>query len=282
MNSIIYSLTRFLKNKNTVTILGVILSLGILYFGYNYQLRSAVNPIKIVVANRDLTPGTRIERGDVKLIDIAPVMLEGYDIYRTENDVVGKYVNFDSTVAEGSMFFKKLIVTSDGFPNSAITNVRPGEIPYNLSVNMETTYNNSIMPGNIVDIYLKGTNETGTLMVGRLVENIRVLAIKDTSGRDVFENSTELRVPSVAIFGVEPNIHLLLRKARYLGAFGVEIFMVPRGGVLTDAEKEALRPNVSSTELRDFINRNTATLTEQALNNLPDDSEPVLPEVETE
>ena len=34
MNNIIITLKRFLRNKNTVTILGVVLIIGILYWGY--------------------------------------------------------------------------------------------------------------------------------------------------------------------------------------------------------------------------------------------------------
>ena len=38
---------------------------------------------------------------------------------------------------------------------------------------METTYGNSIYPGNYIDIYMKAINENGQLMVGKLVENIK-------------------------------------------------------------------------------------------------------------
>ena len=35
MNNIIVTFQRFLKNKNTVTIIGVVAVIGILYWGYN-------------------------------------------------------------------------------------------------------------------------------------------------------------------------------------------------------------------------------------------------------
>ena len=38
MNNIIVTFQRFLKNKNTVTIIGVVAVIGILYWGYNMQI----------------------------------------------------------------------------------------------------------------------------------------------------------------------------------------------------------------------------------------------------
>ena len=52
----------------------------------------------------------------------------------------------------------------------------------------------------------------GKPMVGKLVENIRVLAVKDKNGRHVFENSEEERTPATIIFAVPENIHILLRQ----------------------------------------------------------------------
>ena len=39
MNNVLVSIKRFFKNKNVVTVLGVILILGLLYFGYNRTIK---------------------------------------------------------------------------------------------------------------------------------------------------------------------------------------------------------------------------------------------------
>ena len=69
---------------------------------------------------------------------------------------------------------------------------------------MESTYGNSIFPGNMIDIYMKvgdGTDER--IMLGKLIENVEVLAVKDSSGRAVFEDTSEERTPSMLIFGLK-------------------------------------------------------------------------------
>ena len=45
MNNFMISLKKFFKNKNTVTIIGVVLIIMILFFGYRYQIRKQVKPI---------------------------------------------------------------------------------------------------------------------------------------------------------------------------------------------------------------------------------------------
>ena len=92
-----------------------------------------------------------------------------------------------------------------------------------------------------------GTDEK--VMLGKLVENVEVLAVKDSSGRDVFENTSEDRSPSMMIFGIPEEIHALLLKATYMGSLGVELFPVPHGGaVSTEGATE-----VSTQQLADYI-----------------------------
>jgi len=46
MDNIIVTFQRFIKNKNTVTIIGVVAVIGILYWGYNAQINNAVSPVR--------------------------------------------------------------------------------------------------------------------------------------------------------------------------------------------------------------------------------------------
>jgi hypothetical protein len=101
---------------------------------------------------------------------------------------------------------------------------------------------------------MKAYNENGVLMVGKLIENVKVLAVKDSQGRNVFENSDETRTPAYIIFGLESNLNILLRKASYLSSFSVELFPVPHGVTISASEGETV---VSSQTLQDFINANT-------------------------
>lgn len=254
MNNFIIALKRFFQNKNTVTILGVILIILILFFGYRYQIKKQVNPISgIPVAIETIQPRTQITADMIEYVDVAPIVLQS-NVVRTGGAVIGKYTNYNTVVPAGSMFYKEAIVSESELPDSAFVEVAAGEVPYNFSVNMETTYGNSIYPGNYIDIYMKAINENGQLMVGKLVENIKVLAVKDSQGRHVFENSDESRTPAYLIFGVSDEINILMRKASYMNSYSVVLFPVPHGFVV-DGEEGAT--TVSSQTLKNFINANT-------------------------
>ena len=259
--NILFSIKRFFMNKNTVTIIGVILVIAILYFGYNYQLKNAITPIKnIPVAATTIQPRTKITRDMITYIDVVPQMLKG-GVIRNSSNIIGKYSNYNTMIPEGSMFYAETVVSSDELPDSAFVNVGDEEIPYSFPVTMASTYGNSIMPGNYIDIYMKAKDDDGRLIVGKLVENIEVLAVKDSSGKNVFETTTEDRTPSMFIFGVSSEINILMRKASYMSEYSVVLFPVPHG---KNADIVVGETQVSTVYLKDFINSHTVVIDENS------------------
>jgi len=250
MNNIMISLKRFFKNKNTVTILGVIGIILILFIGYRTQINRAVEPITVPVAKVTIQPRTEITSDMIEYIEVAAVAIED-NVLRS--NIIGKYSNYNTVIPAGSMFYTDVLVDEEDLPDSAFVEIPEGQVPYNFPVTMNSTYGNSIFPGNYIDIYMKAVNEEGKLMVGKLFENIEVLAVKDASGRNVFENSEEARIPAFLIFGLDPEYNILLRKASYMYSYSVELFPVPHGATVS-TEGSTI---VSSQTLKDFINANT-------------------------
>lgn len=254
MNNFMIALKRFFRNKNMVTIIGVIAIILILFVGYRIQIDRKVNPVPdIPIAAMTIQPRTKITPDMIEYVDVAPVVLRN-NVIRSSNAIIGKYSNYNTVIPKGSMFYSGVVVNQADLPDAALVEVAKGEVPYYMSVTLDKTYGNSIYPGNYIDIYMKAVNENGQLMVGKLVENVKVLAVKDSSGRDVFENNEETRLPSSLIYGVKPEINILLLKAKYMTAFSADLFPVPHGGTanIQDGATE-----VSSQTLRDFINANT-------------------------
>lgn len=256
MNNLAISFQRFLKNKNTVTIIGIILILVLLYVVYAITINNAVNPVKIPVAAEKIQPRTKITSEMVEVVDI-PAVAVTENVYQNKNNVVGKYANVNAVIPKGSMFYEGVIVKKEELPDSSFTEVEEGDVVYNLSVTTETTYGNSIFPGNKIDIYMKAVDDaTGKIMVGKLIKNIEVLAVKDRQGRHVFEDTEANRTPATLIFGVEPDINILLRKASYLSNVGVELFPVPHGG---EAASEG-EVSVTATQLKNYIEAHTVNV----------------------
>ena len=257
MNNVLVSIKRFFQNKNTVTIIGVVIVLALLYGGYKWQIDNAVAPVMIPVAKVDIQPRTEITKDMISYISVPSISVAN-NVIRSQTNITGKYTGVNSVVPAGSMFYSTVLVNKDQLPDAAFTDVKDGEIPYQFPVTMDTSYGNSVFPGNKIDIYMKALDENRQVMVGKLLENVEVLAVKDSQGRHVFENTSETRTPSTFIFGVPERVHILLRKASYMYSQGVELFPVPHGGTIASLGEM----QVSTQYLETYINNHTVTIPE--------------------
>ena len=180
MNNLSSSMKKFLGNKNTVTILGVILCIVILYLGYNYRINQKVTLTKVPYANQTIQPKTKITSDMVSYMNVPSSFLVG-SYYKSADDIVGKYSNYNTMIAEGSIFYTDLIVDSKYIPDEMFGNVEKGSTIINYKVNMDSTYANSMMPDDYINIYFKANDDDGNIMFGKFISNVRILSVKDSS-----------------------------------------------------------------------------------------------------
>ena len=265
MNNLKASMKKFLGNKNTVTILGIVLCLVVLYVGYNYRINAKVELVEVPYATKTIQPRTYITKDMIGTMNVPKSFLVGR-YYNNANAIVGKYTNYNTIIAKGSLFYADLVVSKDELPDSAFAEVPEGYTVINYPVNIATTYANSMAPGSYINIYYKSLDDNGKIMFGKFISNIKVLDVKDSSGQHVFENSEETRTPAYMLFAVPEETHLLLRKALYLTKYSVELILVPNTATLTDADKV----NVSSSDIESFINDKTEFVDVTDLPNMSD------------
>ena len=261
MNNLKASMKKLLGNKNTVTILGILLCLVILAIGYNYRINSKVELVDVPYAVETIQPRTYITDKMVGTMRVPRSFLVG-KYYTQKNNIVGKYSNYNTIIAKGSIFYVDLVTSKEDLPDSAFQDVPEGYTVINYPVDIESTYANSMAPGSYINIYYKSLNDDDEVMFGKFISNIKVLDVKDSSGQHVFENSEEPRTPAFMLFAVPEETHLLLRKALYLKEYAVELLLVPNTQTLTSDAKV----QVSSDDIENFINSKTAFV---SVNELP-------------
>ena len=137
---------------------------------------------------------------------------------------------------------------------------------YNLSVDTASTYGNSVYPGNYIDIYLKAVNkideanqqaftkDADKIMLGKLFANIEVLAVKDSSGKAVFQNIDENRTPAMVVFALPEEYYILLKKAEFMRTYDTSLILVPTNESLKDEPGDL---EISSDQLKQWINDHT-------------------------
>ena len=254
MNNLSSSIKKIVSNKNTITIIGVILCIVILYIGYNFRINQKVSLSRVPYANQTIQPRTEITEDMVSYMNVPAAFIKG-SYYNASNQIVGKYAKDDIMIAEGSLFYTDFLTDTSTVSNSAFSNVKSNETVVSYKVGMSSTYANSMMPGDIINVYFKAKDDNGTIMFGKFISNITILDVKNSDGQRVFENTTESRTPAYMLFDLPEDMHLLFRKAIYLSnTYEVELILVPN---TQKQEKDDMEVYVSSKDIQTFIDEKT-------------------------
>lgn len=205
------SVKKLLGNKGVVTIVAGIACLLILFFAYNYRVSKAINAIEVPYALRELSARKEIKEEDVGVVKVASSLVTS-TVIRSKNNVIGKYVNYNTLIPAGSLFYSPEIVTWNSMPDSAWNNIYKDYTIFSLPVSTTSTYGNTIYPDDVIDLYYLASAD-GKLVFGKLIEGITVLAVKDSAGNHIFKKGAGQKTAAALIFAVPEDLHLLLRKA---------------------------------------------------------------------
>lgn len=270
MNNILVGIKRFLGNKNTVTIMGVLAGIAVLYIGYNWRVKQAIEPKSVPYAKQEITANTLITNDMVGSVKVSKSMVDStQNLATSNNQVVGKYVAYDSTIPEGSLFYKSQLMTEEQLPNYIVRNIPEGYTVYSLEVNSHLTYANSIMPNDYIDLYFKAMDDENKVIFTKLIESIKVIAVKDSQGKSVFSSESKNSQPAELVFAVPDDMFLLLKKSDYITSNSIAIVPVPRNANYTE------NPNatqVASDVIIDFILSKSAYIPENTTNSTDDNN----------
>ena len=267
----------FLKNKNTVTALASILIVLILVVGYNVRVTQATTPVQVPISNVTIEPRTEIEPGFIDYISVPSSAIKG-TIFRNSGDIIGLYTKENVIVPEGSFFYVESLTTNEGnIEKELYDKVAEGETLNYITVDMLSTYSNSIVPGNYIDIYAY-VQDDGHNKVAKLLENIKVIAVRTGNGLNVFESTAENRVPFVIYFGLPYEEDMLLKKIHAINSWGagssssmsdlaledptintniamstITLFPIPTTVGFDSKTKEKIKISISSEEMAKII-----------------------------
>ena len=259
MGNIVTTLKRFLANKNTVTILGVLLGLVVLFIGYNYRVSTAVEMVTVPYAKRAITATQPITTDAVGTTEILKSTLDNSknmvsQIGDVLNSVSPYCVATFTSVPQGAFFYKEQVKVCSDMPNDAFRNMPDNYKPAYITVDMLSTYGNSMFPGDYIDIYAR-MEINGLLMYAPFITKLQILDVRDSNGRSVFSASNSNSTPALLLFAVpEDDMYLLLSKATLLTDKVVELIPVPGNASYTSEKGET---RVTSEFIRDQIESKT-------------------------
>lgn len=255
---------KIFKNKQIVTIAALIVCFLILVVAYNYRVNQAIDAVNVPVAKEDLQPRTLITEDCFETIKVAQSMLTSNVIINTselvgEKDTPAKYVNYNTFIPKGSMFYKSAVTTWDNMPDSAWSDIPDGNTVISLDLDEDDVFGNSIFPGDKIDLYFTGKDTNGKYYIGPLIKGITVLAVK-SNGTHIFKRTAEQTRANNLIFSVEDSKFLFLKRAMNVGG---RIIPVPRNAQYTvDGQEQK-----GSQYITNIINSNSKVSTDDVNTN---------------
>lgn len=280
MNNLSKTIKKVLGNKNTVTIIGVLLCIIVLYVGYNMRINQKTKLVKVYYATKTIQPKTQITEDMIGTTELPEAFLTG-EYYKSFNDIEGKYSNYNSIIPAGSLFYTAQVVKKDELPDSVLYDVEKDSTISYVKTDVEKSYGNVIMPSNYIDVYVKMTNGNGDIVYGKYMENLKVLSVKTSDGQDVFDNTENVRTPSYIYFAMPEAEYLTFTMLKYLQeekeeAF-IDIVLVPNGTEYEDTPSvkvsgkyitDYIMNNIEKIDYQDELFRSYLTKVEENINQL--------------
>ncbi len=255
MGSFGTKLKRFIGNKNTVTILCVVAGLVILYIGYNWRVKSAIDPETIPYAKVSMEARHIIQPEDIGYMEVNhTVIKKSTNLVKNASDLIGKEVTYGNNIQAGSLFYKEDIGDPKLGPDYVLKDIEDGHTAFSLSVNPLATYGNNIAIGSYIDLYFEGEDDYGKIIYTNFVKSIRVLDVRDSRGVSLANIKSEK--PAELLFSVPDNLYSLLVKANNIG----ELIPIRRDGSYTAEPGET---EVASSYVREFVLSKYATIPDE-------------------
>jgi hypothetical protein len=231
---------RFVGNKNTVTILGILACVATLIIGYNYRVKISINPVVVPYAKDTIPARTLITAQMLGNIKIAKTYTQSAtNLILDSKKVVGKYATYKGDIPKKSLIYTDYLVEAEDMPDAAFANIEDGYTIFSLDVSEKDTFYNQVRAGDYIDLYIaaKDPDEEDKIIFANMISSIRVLAVKDNKGNNIIKSRLENGKPSELLFAVEENMYLLLMKSQFVD-LDIDIIPVLRNENYTKQAKD--------------------------------------------
>ena len=250
-------IVRFLGNKNTVTIIGIIACFATLVGGYYYRVYYSANNREIAYAKVSIDSKTAITEGMIGKIHVSSSYISassGLIEDATRVYEKGKYSSYKTKIPKGSPIFQSQLINEEELPDYAFKDLQDGTTIYSLAVTKDSTYANSIRANDYIDLYVAtyDKDNDNRLVFCKFIEHIKVLAVKDSKGRNIKKNGVGNGIPTEFLFAVEDDMFLLLNYAERFPAGKITIVPVIRGQNYS-ISSETKKVEITSNDMVKYI-----------------------------
>lgn len=165
----------------------------------NLRAEQMLDLRKTCIAAKDIPPRSKIKEEDILEIEVPQAYLQDHT-FNEKAEIVGKYTDIQGKIPAGSVFFEGMLKEEKDLPDNPTAQLKEGQSAYTLETDL-ARLGGAVVPGQRIDIYVTLTRRDGSPVSGCLVENARVIAVKDHKGLDL-DDPQSTGTPYLAILAV--------------------------------------------------------------------------------
>jgi len=192
--------------------LGVAGVSGLAYLGSQVYIDHQLDLVNVPIASETVPVRTIIDETHITWIAM-PRAYVPENIVVDAEALLGQLTRLDGRIEAGSFFTKTSLESPQLVKDGANALLKTGQAVFTLSVDVRSTSGNTLLAHQRVDLYFSLQHQQ-SLIVDKLIGNVRILAIKDKQGLDL-KNTKDL--PKYILVAVDATLIPTLTKAMALG-----------------------------------------------------------------
>ena len=185
--------------KSIMTAVSAVVLIWLMIAAINVRSKMILNLRSTWIASRDIPPRTQITEEDLLEVQIPEGYLLDYAV-TDKQEIVGKYTDIQGKIPAGSAFYRDMLVREEDLPDYPSAQLRQGQSAYTLETDL-AKLGGVVVPGQRTDIYASITARDGSTVSGCIIENARIIAVKDHKGLDL-DDPQSSGTPYLAILAV--------------------------------------------------------------------------------
>lgn len=188
---------------------GVVVLFIVNFLIFNIALKKEVNLVEIAVVNETIYPRTKIEESMITYMEV-PASFITEKMYTKKEEVLNLYSDIQTTIPSMSPFYKEVLFAEKDLPDFPKILLNDNQVVYTVDTDLVKLSGNSIVVGQIIDLYTTYAERKEVPIVDLLVSSVRVIGIKDKKGIDV-NNPESNGVPNIVLLALDKQLLPIVR-----------------------------------------------------------------------
>ncbi len=179
------------------------------------QIAQRLDLVEIVCAARDLPRRTILQESDVTTVFV-PSAYVNESTFTSKEEVIGKVTVHHGFIPKGSLFYGSALEELSQISDAGVLGLKNDQVLFALETNLVALAANALVPEQIVDLYVTMEDDTKESVTGLILENVRILGIKDHKGLDL-SHPDSTASPHVIQFAISKEALPVIQKAVHTG-----------------------------------------------------------------